>query len=260
MLERTLQQQGRSIWRIILKAFILAAGIGKRLGIEHPKCLLEFNRQTLLQRHLDTLKKLGIDEAFVAVGHMADQVTNKIDDLGYTDYAKPVFNPDYEAGSIVSLWCLHEELAYGGDVLLMDADVLYDEQMLQRLIDTKHANCFLLDRDLEEGDEPVKLCVRDGILVEFRKQLSPDLTYDIHGESVGFFRFDREMSKRLVARMDSILKDNRHDEPHEEVIRELLLERPEDFSFEDVTGIPWLEIDFPEDIEKARKQILPKLL
>lgn len=68
------------------------------------------------------------------------------------------------------------------------------------------------------------------------------------------------MIQRLEKHMETTLNDNRHDEPHEEVIRELLLERPGDFSYEDVTGIPWLEIDFPEDIEKAREQILPKIL
>ena len=47
--------------------------------------------------------------------------------------------------------------------------------------------------------------------------------------------------------------------PYEEIIRDLLLAKPEQYSFEDVSGLPWLEIDFPDDVVKARDIILPKL-
>ena len=39
----------------------------------------------------------------------------------------------------------------------------------------------------------------------------------------------------------------------------LLARRGDEFGFEDVTGIPWIEIDFPEDVERARRSILPRL-
>ena len=40
----------------------------------------------------------------------------------------------------------------------------------------------------------------------------------------------------------------------------LLAEAPGTFQVEDVTGLPWVEIDFPEDLEKARREILPRLV
>ena len=141
----------------------------------------------------------------------------------------------------------------------MDADVLYDRLMIEKLVNTNIKNCFLLDRDFEQGDEPVKLCVRENLLVEFRKKLAPDLTYDFAGESVGFFRFDRTFGERLAQATEEYVMNQKRDQPYEEVIRDLLLETPEQFSYEDVTGIPWIEIDFPEDILRAEKEILPKL-
>ena len=39
----------------------------------------------------------------------------------------------------------------------------------------------------------------------------------------------------------------------------LLAAPPGNFAVEDVTGLPWVEIDFPEDLEKARSEILPRL-
>ncbi len=50
-------------------------------------------------------------------------------------------------------------------------------------------------------------------------------------------------------------------ELYDEALRDLLLsEPPGTFGFEDVTGLPWIEIDFVEDVERARAQVLPRLV
>jgi choline kinase len=141
----------------------------------------------------------------------------------------------------------------------MDADVLYDSRLLQRLRQTSIGNCFLLDRMFEPGPEPVKLCVQAGRLVEFRKQLPEGLTYDFAGESVGFFRFSGEMIDRLFTHVQQYIATGQNEAPYEEAIRDLLLQSPEAFGYEDITGLPWIEIDFPEDIDRAQLQILPQL-
>jgi choline kinase len=47
--------------------------------------------------------------------------------------------------------------------------------------------------------------------------------------------------------------------PHEEAVRDLFLERSHTIEIGDVTGSPWIEIDFTEDIERATREILPRL-
>ena len=39
----------------------------------------------------------------------------------------------------------------------------------------------------------------------------------------------------------------------------MLLARPGDFGFEDVSGLPWIEIDFPEDVVRATEEVLPAI-
>ncbi len=63
----------------------------------------------------------------------------------------------------------------------------------RQLVDTDIENCYLLDRDFVDGEEPVKIAIQDGVMVEFRKQLAEGLSYDTIGESVGFFRFGSGM-------------------------------------------------------------------
>jgi choline kinase len=245
-----------------MKAIILAAGVGRRLGKDgenQPKCLLRFNGKSLLEHHLDYLHHYQIDTVAIAVGYQAQMIQDEITALGAENWVSTVYNPDYTQGSVVSLWRLRDYLAAEDDVLVMDADVLYSRRILETLVKTQIPNCFLLDRDFEPGDEPVKLCVREGQLVEFRKQVASDLAYDFAGESVGFFRFGSAIARRLATRTEEYVAAGRYEEPYEEAIRDLLLETPAAFGYEDVTGIPWIEIDFPEDIQRAQKEILPQL-
>ncbi|MGH7252741.1 MAG: NTP transferase domain-containing protein, partial [Nitrospiraceae bacterium] len=184
------------------RAVILAAGVGRRLGIDHPKCLLRVGGRTLLDRHLDHLERLGVDEVVLVLGHQKDRIEDAL--RGRTGI-RTLMNPDYRQGSIVSLWRARDELSAGRDIVLMDADVLYGLPLLCRLIQSPIANCFLLDRDFEPGPEPVKLCVCDGRLVEFRKEVSPALRYDDAGESVGFFRFSARAAAELAGRTEVYL-------------------------------------------------------
>ncbi|QLE40193.1 phosphocholine cytidylyltransferase family protein [Nostoc sp. C052] len=245
-----------------MKAIILAAGVGRRLGKDgqiQPKCLLKFNGKSLLERHLNYLRHYQINQVVIAVGYQAQRIQDEIKVLGAENWVSTVYNPDYTKGSVISLWTVRQHLAAGDEILLMDADVLCDRRIIERLVKTNIPNSFLLDRDFEPGDEPVKLCVKDNYLVEFRKQVALGLVYDLIGESVGFFRFGSAAAQRLANRTEKYVADGRDNEPYEEVIRDLLLETPEEFGYEDITGLPWLEIDFPQDIQRAQNEILPQI-
>lgn len=243
-----------------MKAVLLAAGAGRRLGEagRQPKSLLRLGGRSLLQRHLENLRALGITEILLCTGFEAAQLERETAASGLGGDVRFVHNPRFEQGSVLTLWCAREALG-AGETLVMDADVLYPPRLLERLVQSPVENCFLLDRAFEPGEEPVKLCVRGGRLVEFRKRLAPGLHFDYCGESVGFFRFGPEVGARLARRCEAYVDDGRLDAPHEEAIRDLLLDAPADFGFEDVTGTPWMEIDFPEDIERAHREVLPRI-
>jgi choline kinase len=139
----------------------------------------------------------------------------------------------------------------------MDGDVLCDSRMIKRLLAAEGEVVLLVDRELEPGDEPVKVCFRDGLMVDFRKR--PEYAHDWHGESVGFFKRSPAMASALADACQVYIDAGRTDVEYEEAIRDLLLAQPLRFAYVDVTDLPWTEIDFPEDVEKARNVILPKL-
>jgi len=250
--------------RILMRAIILAAGRGIRLQLPEdsqlPKCLLRFDGKTLLERHLTMLKSAGITDVVLALGFRHELVEVELDRLAWMPRPEIVLNMNFELGSVLTVHTVAEAMTRGGDILLMDADVLYDERILSALVaGGRPVNRLLIDRDFEAGDEPVKLCVQGGVPIELREQLAADLQFDTIGESVGFFRFDHAGAQRVAALVAEYVDTGRGHMPHEEAVRDFLREASQVLEVADVTGFPWIEIDFPIDVVRATQEVLPQL-
>jgi choline kinase len=246
-----------------MHAIILAAGRGNRLAEFNPdgrpKCLLEFGGRSLLARQLDILFKFGVTKVTLVVGYEADLVIEHVGTLASRPEVAFVYNPAFTKGSVLSLLAAQEAMTTNETVLVLDADVLFHPQIMQILIESTIPNCYLLDKDFVPGDEPVKIAVHQGQMVEFRKALPKGLEYDTLGESVGFFKFNGEIAAGIAQVCSDYETEGLLDAPHEEALRDVLLTQPAEFGCEDVSGLPWLEVDFPEDLERAIKKILPAI-
>ena len=238
-------------------AIILAAGVGRRLGHAVPKVLLEFGGKSLLERHLTALHANNVRNVAVTVGHRPDLIRAELSRLGALQHVSLVENRRFREGSIVSLAAQRAQLGAGKPVLLMDGDVLYDSRMLARLLQAAPENVLLFDQAIEPGEEPVKICLRGEVIVDFGKV--PVHAHDRHGESVGFFRFSATMATALAERAMAYVEDGRAGAEYEAAIRDLILAHPSRFGCEDISDLPWTEIDFAADVVRARQEILPRL-
>jgi ABC-type multidrug transport system fused ATPase/permease subunit len=109
-----------------MKAIVLAAGVARRLAplTDHThKCLLPIAGRHLLDRMLGTLAATGVDETVIVVGHCQDQVRAAAGTRHGDMRISFVENPEYQKGSILSLWRARATLA-SDSALVMDADVL----------------------------------------------------------------------------------------------------------------------------------------
>ena len=250
-----------SLYRNQTVALILAAGVGRRLAAAHegPKVLLDMGGRSLLQRRLESLVACGIGRVSITVGHAAERIRAEVGRLAPPMEVRLVENPRYCEGSLVSLAVQAEALEGGGGVLVMDGDVLHDSRMITRLLEGDPARArLLMDPALEPGDEPVKVCLRGGRIVDFRKV--PADPGERHGESVGFFRFPPGMARALSDRCRARLDAGGAALEYEEAIRDLILQRPDEFEVAEVGDLPWTEIDFEADVARARDHILPDLV
>ena len=117
-----------------MKAVILAAGVGRRLSevLKQPKSLLAFNGRSLMQRHLENLARVGVTEICLCLGYEHEKILSGIQCPAGVQLSHR-FNPDYREGSMISLWTMREDFDAEEDVLLMDADVLYEFSILASL-------------------------------------------------------------------------------------------------------------------------------
>jgi choline kinase len=237
-------------------AVLLAAGVGKRLlGTSggRPKCLIEVGGKSLLLRLLESLAAAGVREAVVVTGFAADAVRAVIGDGPDGIRVRYVSNPRYREGAILSLACAADAL--GGPVLVMDADVLCAPAMIARLVDSPHADCFLLDASVAVTGEEQMLLVQDGQVRNIVRGGAPG--YELAGESVGFLKLAAPSARLLRELLQARIAAGDTGIEHEEVYPALLARVK--VGYERVDGMPWTEIDFPEDVRRAEEEVLPRI-
>tara|TARA_B100000686_G_C16507139_1_gene820157 strand:+ start:99 stop:824 length:726 start_codon:yes stop_codon:yes gene_type:complete len=239
-----------------MKALILAAGIGKRLKVSLPKILLKIGNRSLLERHYDNLLSLGVKKIGIVVGYKSQYLIKCIKEIDKKKKIKIIKNPKYKLGSIVSLVSASSFFYERGELILMDGDVLYDKKILKKLIDTKKKDTLLIDKHFESGEEPVKVCIKNNKIYDFGKNV--DNNFDFQGESVGFFKFSKKTSIKLLNESKKIKAKNKK-AMYEDAIQKLIKEKKFLMEYEHINNLPWIEIDFKKDLDLAKKNILKKI-
>jgi choline kinase len=238
-----------------MRGIILAAGKGSRLNGtagENPKCLVTVGGLTLIERQIRALRNVGIADIAVVVGCQADQVRRACGH-GIT-YVENSRYP--QTNSMYSLW-MARPLLFEGFVVL-NCDVLFHPVLLNDLLTSRHENALLLAyREVDQppfGDEEMKVQVRCGRVVEMSKQMNPD---DADGENLGIVKFGPEGAAELVTIMDRLVAAGSLREWAPRAFREFAQVRP--LHAIGTRGFPWIEIDFPEDYQRAVREVLPQI-
>jgi choline kinase len=242
-----------------LKAIICAAGRGVRLGANSPKILLEFGGRTLLEWHALRLSEAGVRDVVLVTGYLREQIGLVLPGIGSRHglNMRELVNERFHEGSVLSLAVALPEIEESRDqILLMDADVLYPAQMLERLIHSASPTALLVDREYStRDDDPVLVPIKDGRPFEFRKKWTGSA--DFVGESVGFFKIGAGDLPILINETRARSAGAEVRDSYDDVLRAMVL--ADRFGCEDVTGLPWTEIDFPDDLSRVRDEVLPRI-
>lgn len=232
-----------------MRAIILAAGVGRRLGDsgpDHPKCLTRLNELTLLDRMLDALISAGVRDIVIVVGHLGEQIQEAVKDRSGV---RTIVNPDYRKGAARSLWSAQAE--FDRDILIMTADVLFPPALLRRLVESAHPDCVLMDAEATNDGEAQMLMARNGRVEDITRGLRGE--YDACGEYVGFMKLSRKSAGVLRGLLEDAVETGRDGLEPEEVFPALMRECM--IRYERTDGFPWIEIDFPQDLERARQML-----
>ena len=236
-----------------MRAIILAAGKGSRLNgtrAGKPKCLVEVGGSSLLSRQIDAVRGAGIGDIAIVVGFMADSIRGACDDR-----IQFVENPDWaDTSSLYSLWCARALLADG--FVVLNSDVLFHPRLLSDLLGSEHPDALLLSDTgaAPMGEEEMKVMLRDRRVVDMSKQMHPD---EADGENVGIVKFSAGGAARLVGYLDALVANGGRKDWAPRAFLEFARHHP--LRAVSTRGLPWIEIDFPEDYQRAVREVLPSI-
>ena len=238
-----------------MKGIILAAGKGSRLNGtagDKPKCLVELGGTTLIERQIGALERAGIEDVIVVVGCQADRVRAVCGDaVTYVENSRFA-----ETNSLYSLWTARA-LLYEGFVVL-NCDVLFHPALLDDLLATHHDAALLIayreDGQPSFGDEEMKVKVLGDRVVDISKTMDPA---EADGENLGIVKFGAHSAPHLVATLDRLVAEGGLRDWAPRAFREFARDRP--LHAVGTRGLPWTEIDFPEDYQRAAREILPAI-
>ena len=225
---------------------ILAAGRGTRLGLNGtPKCLLEAGGETLIERQLRTLEALGVTAVCVVVGYRKAQVLSIVESR-----SDVVVNDRYtETNSLYSLWLARNWVS--GPFVLVNGDVIADPEVYRKVL-AVDGSALAYDGSSGNDDEHMKVAL-DGNHV---RALSKTLRYrDTDGENVGILRFDDLAAPSLFAETEELIAAGGANDWAPAAVNSLVKTLP--ILGVDVAGLPWIEVDFPEDLDKATRTVVP---
>lgn len=232
-------------------AVLLAAGRARRLGEltrRLPKCLLEVGGRSLVERQVDLLRDAGVAEIVVVTGFEEEQVRRALgEEIRY------VHNPRFdETNSLYSLDLALE--TFEGPFFCMNADVLFHPRLLDRLLEVEADSALLYEPARRLGHEEMKVRIEDGRVVAMAKDL-PDGTY--HGENLGLLRFGPEGAPLVRRAARELVRAGEHGAWAPLAFAEAARRIP--LRAVSTDGLPWIEIDFPEDLERARRVVWPAI-
>ncbi len=228
-----------------MKAIILAAGMGNRLGSlteEKPKAMVQVGGRELILRVMDVLDACGIMERVVVTGYKAEVLTAF---LGrHCPTVTTVHNPHYTVGSIRTIETALPHL--DDEFLLMNVDHIYPRRMLEGIMADRRGLMAIcdFDRTLVADDMKVRLDTQKRITA-----ISKTLEH-FDGGYIGMTYCGRDMLDTYRAALHETLA-TRGNTANVEAILGHCAERKTPVETFDASGIGWLEVDTGEDRQSA---------
>jgi choline kinase len=231
------------------KAILLSAGKGSRLlplTADLPKCLIELSGRSLLAWQLDALAAAGIGDVVVVTGFRDDLVDA---DVASRRGVRTLFNPFYHvADNMGSVWLAREEL--DRDALLLNGDTLVSPGLLERVLAAKGGSVTVTVDEKDDYDsDDMKVLQEDGRLLRIGKALEPGA---YNAESIGLIAFRGDGPRLFTGQVDRMMR--RPDGTRRWYLRAIdeLAQGGADVRTLSIRGEEWQEVDFPEDVEKAK--------
>ena len=241
-----------------MKAILLAAGASRRLQPiteNTPKCLIKIGGKTILAYQLESVLKAGIKDIVIVVGYLKNKIIDFVN-KNYKSFnsVKFIENPEYSTtNTIYSLYLTKNEFI-NDDFIYFNADVLLHYDIVTKLVDHNGKNVLAVDYK-KCGEEEVKFTTNGNRIVKLGKYIP---TSEAEGEFIGVAKFGKNITKDFIKSLEYYSTKGDKNLFFEKAVEDIL--DKDHFYPLDVSDIPNIEIDFPEDLEEAKNEIYPAII
>ena len=243
-----------------MKAIILVAGRGERMypyTVDTPKCLLDIGGITILEHQLQNLRHNDINKVVLITGFRADKIEAAVAEMDLYDMdISFIYNPFYDvSNNLFSLSMAIGEM--NEDFMIVNGDDVFHPGIIKNLLDAKGQEITLMVNEKDDYDsDDMKVKIVGQNIVKVNKIMK---NVEADAESIGIMKFTNkgieqmrnmvfEMANGPAGKTDWYLKAIQN-----------IAEKYNTVGFALVNGLPWGEIDFPEDLEYVRSEVLREI-
>lgn len=239
-----------------MQAMILAAGMGKRLKHlteNNTKCMVKVNETSIIERALRILDRKGLSKIVLVVGYKGKKLIEFVEQLDIHTPLVYVWNYDYEKTNNIYSLSLAKEYLCREDTLLLESDLVFEESIIDMLLEDKRTSLALVDKFeswmdgscmvIDEADRILDFI--PGKYFDFREK-------ENYYKTVNIYKLSRQFSKNIyVPFLEAYEKAMGENEYYESVIKLIVMLDTSEIRVKRLNGQKWYEIDDVQDLDIA---------
>lgn len=218
------------------------------------KTLLEVDGQTIIDRILAALVQNDVTNIAIVTGYRAEELVAHVRERFPGAAFQFVHNPKYaETNNIYSMALAFEQMELDDDLLLIESDLIFTPDVIERAVHTKHANVALVSPYVTGLDGTVVQVTGDKITSIFPPHLQDD-KFDLFDKykTLNVYRFSKEFCandfKKLLVYYAQVIDDNCY---YELILGILIYMQRQNIYAEIIENDKWAEVDDPNDLSGA---------
>ena len=239
-----------------MQGLILAAGMGKRLKeltAGNTKCMVRVNGVTLIERVLRILDKKELSRIVIVVGYRGQQLIDYITELDIKTPIVYVNNEIYDKTNNIYSLALAGEYLCSEDTLLFESDLIFEESVVDTLLEDKRETLALVDKFESWMDGTCTVLDDEDRIVDFvpGKYLK-FMEREQYYKTVNIYKFSKHFSKNTyMPFLNAYAKAMGNNEYYESVIKLIAMLETQEIRAKRLEGQKWYEIDDVQDLDIA---------
>jgi len=214
----------------------------------------------MIHKTLMHLEKLNLNKIVLVVGYEGQQLMDYVNSLGLKTPVEYVVNDVYDkTNNIYSLY-LAKEYLLQDDTLLLESDLVYEEAVIRKLVDTPYPSLVLVDKFESWMDGTCITVDEDDNITSFVSKREFDFTKtDEYYKTVNLYKFSKNFSEKYyVPFLEAYCNAMGLNEYYEQVLKVITFLGDLEIKAVKLNGEKWYEIDDVQDLDIAESLLAGK--